>query len=131
MLLNTILSFVQDYWPLIVPSVVVAYLLRNKYGYGIHKYPGPFLAGFTDLWRFYDAYGRRSEKTFIALHEKYGDVVRIGPNVLSFADPKSLKTIYGLNKGFTKVYHSILRDWKVAGELTSSRQNFIPFNKVS
>ncbi|RDI82162.1 hypothetical protein Vi05172_g7843 [Venturia inaequalis] len=102
MLLDTFASLIRDFWPLIVPSVVVAYFLRNKYGYGIHRYPGPFLAGFTDLWRFCDAYGRKSEKTFIALHDKYGDVVRIGPNALSFADPKALKTIYGLNKGFTK-----------------------------
>lgn len=103
MLLATISSLLQEFWPLIFPSVIVAYFLRNKYGYGIHRYPGPFLAGFTDLWRFVDVYGRRSEKTFIELHEKYGDVVRIGPNVLSFADPKALKTIYGLNKGFKKV----------------------------
>ncbi|TID23989.1 pisatin demethylase [Venturia nashicola] len=102
MLLNTLVSLVRDFWPLIIPSVVVAYFLRNKYGYGLNRYPGPFLAGFTDLWRFYDAHGRKSEKTFVALHEKYGDVVRIGPNVLSFADPKAIKTIYGLNKGFTK-----------------------------
>lgn len=103
MLLHTLSSFIREFWALIVPSFIVAYFLRNKYAYGIHRYPGPFLAGFTDLWRFFDAYGRRSEKTFIALHEKYGDVVRIGPNALSFADPKVLKTIYGLNKGFTKV----------------------------
>jgi hypothetical protein len=102
MLLTHIVSLIQDYWPFIIPSVAIAYFLHNKYGYGIHKYPGPFLAGYTDWWRFFDALDRKSEKTYIALHEKYGDIVRIGPNALSFADPKALKTIYGLNKGFTK-----------------------------
>ncbi len=48
-------------------------------------------------------YKRRPEVEHIKLHEKHGDVVRLGPNSLSFSDPKALKTIYGLNKGFTKV----------------------------
>ncbi|KAF9873146.1 cytochrome p450 monooxygenase [Colletotrichum karsti] len=30
-----------------------------------------------------------------ALHAKYGDIVRIGPNELSFAHPQSIKDIYG------------------------------------
>jgi len=109
MLLHQILLLVRDYWPLLLPSIVVTYLLRNKYGYGIHKYPGPFLAGYTDWWRFFDALNRKTEKTFISLHEQYGDIVRIGPNALSFADPRALKTIYGLNKGFTKVSYAYTR----------------------
>jgi cytochrome P450 len=102
MLLHHIISILQDYWPFLLPSIVVVYFLRNKYGYGIHKYPGPFLAAYTDWWRFFDALGRKTEKTYVSLHEQYGDIVRLGPNALSFADPKALKTIYGLNKGFTK-----------------------------
>ncbi|KXJ84892.1 cytochrome P450 [Microdochium bolleyi] len=37
-----------------------------------------------------------------ALHAKYGDVARLGPNSLSLANPEALKTIYGLNKGMIK-----------------------------
>ena len=37
------------------------------------------------------------------MHKEKGDIVRLGPNALSFADPKALKDIYGLKKGFTKV----------------------------
>jgi cytochrome P450 len=32
------------------------------------------------------------------LHQKYGDVVRVGPNELSFATPESFKDIYGHSK---------------------------------
>ena len=128
MLLTQVISVIQDYWPFIIPSVVVVYFLRNKYGYGIHKYPGPFLAGYTDWWRFFDALNRKSEKTFITLHEKYGDIVRIGPSTLSFADPKALKTIYGLNKGFIKASRFILT--RLLKRLTLSSQNSILCNKV-
>lgn len=34
---------------------------------------------------------------FVAAHLKYGDIVRIGPNELSFSNPKYLKAIYGHN----------------------------------
>jgi hypothetical protein len=61
------------------------------------------MASLTNWWRFVDVYKRRAEVTHINLHKKHGDVVRLGPNTLSFADPKALKAIYGLNKGFTKV----------------------------
>lgn len=39
----------------------------------------------------------------IHLHNKYGDVVRVGPNVLSFAQPKAIKDIYGPGKVWEKV----------------------------
>lgn len=104
-MLASILPFILRYAYLIFPVATLAYIVSNKYRYGLNKYPGPWLAAYTDWWRFFDNVGQKSEKTFIELHRKYGDVVRIGPNVLSFADPRALKTIYGLNKGFVKVCH--------------------------
>jgi hypothetical protein len=41
--------------------------------------------------------------TFRKLHRKYGKIVRVAPNVLSFGDPAAIQDIYGLNKGYTKV----------------------------
>lgn len=89
-------------WPAVLVVFFAAYLISNRINRGLHKYPGPFLASLTDWWRFLDVYKRRPEITHIKLHQKHGDVVRLGPNVLSFSDPKALKAIYGLNKGFTK-----------------------------
>ena len=90
-------------WPAVIAIGFTAYLLKNYFNRGLNKYPGPFLASLTDWWRFWDVYKRRPELTHIRLHEKHGNVVRLGPNVLSFSDPQALKTIYGLNKGFVKV----------------------------
>ena len=36
------------------------------------------------------------------LHERYGPVVRIGPNSLLFSDPSAFESIYGFNKGIEK-----------------------------
>lgn len=102
-MLESILLTLAQQWHLIVPAILVAYLASNYYGKGLHQYPGPVLARFTDLWRFLDVYNRRPDITHIKLHQKHGDVVRLGPKTLSFSDPAAIKTIYGLNKGFVKV----------------------------
>ncbi|OIW25223.1 cytochrome P450-like protein [Coniochaeta ligniaria NRRL 30616] len=101
-MIEQVVEFVVQHWLSVITAVVLAYLAKNRYHNGLNKYPGPFLASLTDWVRFYDVWGRRPEVTHRALHKKHGDVVRLGPNSLSFADPKALKTIYGLNKGFIK-----------------------------
>lgn len=98
-----IVQLVVQQWVTALGVIVVAWLVRNRYRHGLNKYPGPFLASLTDWWRFVDVWNRRPEVTHIKLHEKYGDVVRLGPNTLMFSDPAALKAIYGLNKGFIKV----------------------------
>lgn len=109
MITDQLIQLLRQHWPLVAFTVVVAWLVRNRYHNGLNKYPGPFLASLTDWWRFFDVYGRRPERSHIALHKKYGPVVRLGPNTLSFSDPEALKTIYGLNKGFIKVCLSLAR----------------------
>ncbi|KAK5303668.1 hypothetical protein LTR99_005430 [Exophiala xenobiotica] len=101
-MLESILPVLVNNWPLALSVLVIGYLLSNYFNHGLNKYPGPFLAKFTNWWRFLDVYGRRPDITHLKLHREHGDVVRLGPNSLSFANPRALKTIYGLNKGFTK-----------------------------
>ncbi|KAI9640598.1 hypothetical protein NHQ30_010897 [Ciborinia camelliae] len=102
MITDTFLTLAFENWlPILIVGIAI-YLASNHFNRGLNKYPGPALASFTDWWRFYDVYKRRPEVTHQRLHAKHGDVVRLGPNTLSFADPKALKTIYGLNKGFVK-----------------------------
>ena len=102
-MLEEILSTLLRHWPTEFLLLLIAYLAKNRFHHGLQKYPGPFLASLTDWWRFFDVLGRRPEITQIALHKQHGDIVRYGPNALSFADSQALKTIYGLNKGFVKV----------------------------
>ena len=103
MMISSTLSLVVQHWRTAVLFCLAAYLARNRFHNGLHRYPGPVLASLTDWWRFFDVLGRRPDITHIRLHRKHGDIVRLGPNALSFADPQALKTIYGLNKGLTKV----------------------------
>lgn len=102
-MIEQIIYVVVNHWALVLLLSVGAWFTNNYFNNGLNKYPGPLAAGFTDWWRFIDVYGRRHQHTQIALHKKHGDIVRLGPNVLAFADPKAIKEIYGLNKGYVKV----------------------------
>ncbi|OQO03181.1 hypothetical protein B0A48_11436 [Cryoendolithus antarcticus] len=102
MLTNEVLPFLATYWPAVLLSLLVAKLVSNKFHNGLNKYPGHPLAAYSNWWRFFDVWNRSAEKTHLALHKKHGDIVRLGPNVLSIADPSAIKIIYGLNTGMTK-----------------------------
>ncbi|KAF3761754.1 hypothetical protein M406DRAFT_50315 [Cryphonectria parasitica EP155] len=115
-----IIQIVLQHWVTVAIVISFSWLLRNRFRRGLNKYPGPFLASLTDWWRFIDVWGRRPEVTHIKLHEKYGDVVRLGPNTLSFADPVALKAIYGLNKGFVKSDFYVVQQSVVKGHSLQS-----------
>ncbi len=102
-MLESIMNLVLRNWPIVIFLVIAAYLARNYFNHGLQKYPGPFLASFTGWWRFFDVLGRRPDITHNKLHQKYGSIVRLAPNMLSISDYRALKSIYGLNKGFIKV----------------------------
>lgn len=59
------------------------------------NYPGPLLAKLSDIYRIGIAAQGRATYVRHELHQKYGSVVRTGPNELSFVDMASIKDIYG------------------------------------
>ncbi|KAH8203647.1 hypothetical protein TruAng_002177 [Truncatella angustata] len=126
---SLIISALAQYWLHLSVLLIVSLLVKNRFNNGLQRYPGPFLASITDWWRFWDVYKQRPEVTHQKLHAKYGDVVRLGPNNLSFADPKALKSIYGLNKGFVKsdfyiVQQSVVKGHRLASLFSTTDNDF-------
>ncbi|CAH0025357.1 unnamed protein product [Clonostachys rhizophaga] len=76
--------------------------ILNKYGRGLHNIPGPWIAGFSDLWRLFLVRRRHAQEEHIALHQKYGPIVRLGPRAVSIADPDAIKIIYSPSAGWSK-----------------------------
>ena len=87
----------------ILAALALIHLLRNKYAQGLNAVPGPFLAGFSSLWRLVDVWGGSAQWTVIRLHRELGPLVRTGPRHVSVSDPKAINTIYGVNPRFLKV----------------------------
>ncbi len=82
--------------------VVLAMCLYSRYAHGLQKFDGPFLASLTDFWRLFYSY-RGTLFPMRDLHERYGSVVRYGPNTLTFSDPQAVKDIFGAGKNWDKV----------------------------
>lgn len=59
------------------------------------KYPGPLAAKLSNFYMIASAARGRATYSRYDLHQKYGKVVRTGPNELCFADVASIKDIYG------------------------------------
>lgn len=86
---------------------LIARLLYNRYGAGLNNVPGPFFASFTNFYRLAVVRSYRPERWHISLHQKYGDLVRIGPRTVLCSSNKAAKKIYALNAGFVKVCPSL------------------------
>ncbi|KAF3098978.1 hypothetical protein TWF102_004807 [Orbilia oligospora] len=67
--------------------------------------PGPKLAAVTRLWILYHDYQDQRTDIVTDLHRKYGPVVRLAPNEVSFTSTIAVKDIYtgsGRESGFPK-----------------------------
>ncbi|KAJ5805081.1 hypothetical protein N7474_010968 [Penicillium riverlandense] len=73
----------------------------------LRRFPGPFLAGWTNLWRMFHVRQGKYQVVIHELHKKYGPVVRIAPNVLDLDIPELIKTIYNTKADYlkTEFYH--------------------------
>lgn len=87
---------------LLLFAAVGGKLLYNVYGGGLSAIPGPLLASCTDLWRVFVVWGRRPEVAHVKLHQKHGNIVRLGPRNVIISDPSALPIVYGTSTGFTK-----------------------------
>ena len=105
----SISSVPVEAWVAGLVVIAVTRLLYFRYKNGFSKYNGPFLASFTDLWRLLYAYLKEHQAPMLDVHEKYGDVVRLGPNMFSFAKPEAIKDIYGAGKAWDKVFYASAR----------------------
>lgn len=100
-LLNFYISFRRYPFSTILVLIVLRFLFR-RYVSTLRKYPGPFLASGTRLYTLYITWRGRTHEDHIALHRKYGPIVRIQPNQLSFASPEAARQILAPGKGFHK-----------------------------
>jgi hypothetical protein len=103
MIADTLSAALKQYWLFVVVFGIIFYLTKNYFNRGLNKYPGPIFCALTDWFRLFKVWQRNPEQWHIDLHKQHGDVVRLGPNCLSFGNPKAIKVIYALGKGFTKV----------------------------
>ncbi|KAF3766843.1 cytochrome P450, partial [Cryphonectria parasitica EP155] len=74
---------------------LVARCVYLLYFHPLARYPGPKLAALSEAWHNRNMTCGRGCFNVRELHHKHGDVVRLGPNRLSFATPQAYRDIYG------------------------------------
>ena len=79
--------------------------LYNAFFHPLCKFPGPRFRSATPFPNLWAALKGDQAFEYAALHDKYGPVVRIGPNTLSYISAGAWKEIYGLRQG--NVHHQM------------------------
>jgi len=95
---------------LISPSIAVLFisvlslsLVRIRYRKGLRQIPGPFLASISPVDRILTTAHGHQFQDHIRYHERYGSMVRVGPNHVSLSNAEHIPTIYGIATKYYKV----------------------------
>jgi len=101
--MSSLLELVSTLAVIIPTAFVLAHVVPYFYDpHGIRRYPGPFIAKFSDVWLGLVAKnGHRSEVVHM-IHQKHGPFVRLAPNHISIAEPDALALIYAHGNGALK-----------------------------
>lgn len=102
-IISDLMAFSAEHIFVVAILLVIVYFTRNYFTPGVRLIPGPFLAKFSNIWRFFDVANGSAEATLYKLHRRHGDYVRLGPNVVSVWNLDALKIIYGIKQGYRKV----------------------------
>ncbi|KAI0418341.1 cytochrome P450 [Xylaria grammica] len=100
--LNFALFFVGAYWAILVPAFLIGRMAYRRYASPLRSLPGPFLASCTRLWKIRSTVSENTNWEHVDLHRKYGPVVRIGPNEVSFSSPQVARNLLSAGKRFYK-----------------------------
>jgi len=95
---STILSLIAA----ISIAGLVGLVIERLFLSPLAKIPGPKLAALTQWWMIYHEFNGDRTVTIHKLHRKYGPVVRVAPNEVSFISPEGVKDIYGAGSTFPK-----------------------------
>ncbi|KAH7378988.1 putative cytochrome P450 [Cadophora sp. MPI-SDFR-AT-0126] len=87
-------------WPL------CCYIIYQRFWHPLASYPGPWIASCTNVWKAYYVYNLAFHEKMVEAHQRYGSVVRVGPNHLHFWSADAIAPIYkaGKSVGKTEFY---------------------------
>ncbi|KAK3689422.1 pisatin demethylase [Podospora appendiculata] len=90
-------------YALIITTLLVWWLVSAIRQYHrLRHIPGPPLAPFSKLWLFRKASSGRTHLDYYDACNKYGPIVRVGPNDVLTNDPNLMKMIWAVRSDYTK-----------------------------
>ena len=91
------------YAPLLLLLFILVDYVRTYLKQGLRSIPGPFWARLSGLYRVGMVRRGDAPRQYRDLHQRYGKIVRVGPNHVSVSDPAMIPIIYGISSKFMKV----------------------------
>ncbi|KAI1423699.1 putative benzoate 4-monooxygenase cytochrome P450 [Xylaria sp. FL1777] len=87
----------------IIGAFVLTFVLSSFISwFRLRHIPGPLLPSLTNLPRVFWVKTGQSQNYHKQLHQKYGEVVRMGPNMVSISNPEAIPILYPTRPGFPK-----------------------------
>ncbi|KAM6476000.1 cytochrome P450 CYP4/CYP19/CYP26 subfamily protein [Trichoderma sp. SZMC 28011] len=109
---KTLVSAINASAELFSTTIAVVFVHLFQTWWSLRHIPGPFLASLTNLQRVWWVRTGRAHLYHQAVHARYGDIVRIGPHMVSVSNPEAIQTIYPIRSGFPKSdFYSALRPY--------------------
>lgn len=101
-LASSVAPIIRANWPLLLVGFILARLFWARYASPLRSYPGPVLASCSRLWKLWSTASCNTQHDHIALHRRYGPVVRIAPNEVSLSSPRAARAVLSAGKRFYK-----------------------------
>ncbi|OAP56096.1 hypothetical protein AYL99_09275 [Fonsecaea erecta] len=104
---TSVAALVLDYarqlsWVIPVGGVFLclfSFIVYQRWFSPLAKINGPFWASLSPLWKLLAFNNGNFHETILALHEKYGPIVRIAPNEVIISDKSAIREIYNTVQG--------------------------------
>lgn len=85
----------------LLPVAIAVYRL---FLHPLSRIPGPKAGAVTTLWYAYQARRGRARELTQMLHDKYGPIVRVAPNIVWFNTEDAFREVYSENNRGVKDY---------------------------
>ncbi|KAH7407469.1 cytochrome P450 [Cadophora sp. MPI-SDFR-AT-0126] len=88
--------------PLLASIGLVWVIVYRCFFHPLAAIPGPFWAKLSKLWLLQHDFSWKGSESLHKLHQKYGPIVRIAPNEVSYDDLAAYSDLYGQKSRFLK-----------------------------
>ncbi|KAF9776611.1 hypothetical protein IL306_005185 [Fusarium sp. DS 682] len=107
------LSVTNKWFASFATGLSISILIYRAFFHRLNRFPGPFLARLSAVYATWLAVDEEHMYLEVQkLHQKYGDIVRIGPTEISIASPSSFRAIHATASPVTKApFYDITHPW--------------------
>lgn len=114
-----------------ITTILYYFIIYPLYLHPLAKVPGPKICALTKYYILYKSWNQERNRYVNGLHEKYGSIVRIGPNQVDISDIAYQKDIYIGNYDKTGFYAQFVNYDQPNTFSTTTRKEHIQSRRTS